>query len=80
MFLCCAQMENEPNLKNSYLKRSAFKSYFELVHKMHAYENSLFEKYCSQATYMVNVVMKRSILAIEIFNKETSKFFKTVND
>ncbi|TMW41198.1 hypothetical protein DOY81_013722, partial [Sarcophaga bullata] len=63
--------ENEPNLKNSYLKRSAFKSYFELVNTMYAYENSLFEQYCSEATYIVNVVMRKNILTIQICNKDT---------
>lgn len=66
-------MENEPNLTNSYLKSSAFKSYFELVNKMHNYENALFERYCSQATYMINVVMRKNILAIRICNKDTCK-------
>ncbi|XP_037827971.1 dynein heavy chain 10, axonemal-like, partial [Lucilia sericata] len=72
--LAFKRMENEPNLKNSYLKRSAFKSYFELVNKMYTYENSLFERYCSQATYMVNVVMRKNILTIQICNKDTLSY------
>uniref|UniRef100_A0A1I8PAD1 Dynein-1, subspecies f n=1 Tax=Stomoxys calcitrans TaxID=35570 RepID=A0A1I8PAD1_STOCA len=69
--LAFKRMENEPNLSNSYLKRSAFKSYFELVNKMHIYENNLFEKYCSQATYMVNGLMRKNILKIQICKGET---------
>ncbi|KAI8122976.1 axonemal, Dynein heavy chain 10 [Lucilia cuprina] len=78
--LAFKRMENEPNLKNSYLKRSAFKSYFELVNKMYTYENSLFEKYCSQATYMVNVVMRKNILTIQICNKDTLSYISNALD
>ncbi|XP_058981464.1 dynein axonemal heavy chain 10-like [Musca domestica] len=69
--LAFKRMEDEPNLKNSYLKRSAFKSYFELVNKMHIYENNLFEKYCSEATYMVNGLMRKNILKIQICKRDT---------
>ncbi|KAM7359342.1 dynein heavy chain at 89D isoform 2-T2 [Cochliomyia hominivorax] len=69
--LAFKRMENDRNLQNSYLKRSAFKSYFELINKMCIYEKSLFETYCSQATYLVNVIMRKNILTIQICNKDT---------
>lgn len=66
-------MENEPTLKNSYLKRNAFKTYFELVNKMFTYEKELHRIYSTKATYLVNAVMHKNILTMQISNKETCK-------
>lgn len=66
-------MEDDPLLKNSYLKRTAFMSYFDLVNQMYSYENSLFELYRSKATYKVNAVMRKNILRVTISNKSSSK-------
>ncbi|XP_017478046.1 PREDICTED: dynein heavy chain 10, axonemal [Rhagoletis zephyria] len=66
--LAFKRMADEPNLKNSYVKRSAFKQYFELVNKMYLFEKDMFDKYTAKGTYMVNAVFRKNILCIRIKN------------
>uniref|UniRef100_A0A1A9X2L6 Dynein heavy chain tail domain-containing protein n=1 Tax=Glossina brevipalpis TaxID=37001 RepID=A0A1A9X2L6_9MUSC len=72
--LAFKRMDHEPTIKNSYLKRTAFKAYFELVKKMYTFENNLFERYSSRATYVVNALMRKNVLRVEISNKDTCKY------
>uniref|UniRef100_A0A1A9ZFQ5 Dynein heavy chain tail domain-containing protein n=1 Tax=Glossina pallidipes TaxID=7398 RepID=A0A1A9ZFQ5_GLOPL len=78
--LAFKRMENEPSIKNSYLKRTAFKAYFELVKKMYTFENSLFERYSTRATYVVNAIMRKNILRVEISNKDTLAYISDACD
>lgn len=66
-------MADEPNLKNSYVKRSAFKQYFELVNKMYLFEKEMFDRYSAKGTYMVNAVFRQNILCIRIYNPKLCK-------
>ncbi|CAD6994110.1 unnamed protein product [Ceratitis capitata] len=70
-------MADEPNLKNSYVKRSAFKQYFELVNKMYLFEKEMFDRYTAKGTYMVNAVFRQNILCIRICNP---KFFEYISE
>ncbi|XP_055846772.1 dynein axonemal heavy chain 10 isoform X2 [Episyrphus balteatus] len=67
------ELENSPHLKNSYLKRSTFKQYYELVNQMFLYEQDIFDKFTKQSTYNVNAVMRNNILSIEICNIDSLK-------
>lgn len=63
------QLEDDPQLKHSYLRKNAFKQYFELVNSMFVYENELFDRYLYKATYMANVEVRKNILAMGMFKK-----------
>ncbi|XP_055909296.1 LOW QUALITY PROTEIN: dynein axonemal heavy chain 10 [Eupeodes corollae] len=71
--LAFKEIENAPILKNSYLKRSTFKQYYELVNQMFLFEQDIYDTYTQKTTYNVNSVMRNNILLIEIFNAETVK-------
>lgn len=68
------QLEDDPQLKHSYLRKNAFKQYFELVNSMFLYENELFDRYLYKATYMANVEVRKNILAMAIFRKSKGLF------
>ncbi|XP_017847923.1 dynein heavy chain 10, axonemal [Drosophila busckii] len=60
------KVEDDPALKNSFLKRSAFKQYFELMTVFFQFEKILFEKYMQNSTFIVNHTNRANILSIEI--------------
>ncbi|XP_011184312.3 dynein axonemal heavy chain 10 [Zeugodacus cucurbitae] len=72
--LAFKRMADEPNLKNSYVKRSAFKQYFELVNKMYLFEKEMFDRYSAKGTYMVNAVFRQNILCIRICNPKILEY------
>jgi len=43
--LAFKSLENDPAMANSFLKRSAFKQYFELMTVLFQFEKMLFERY-----------------------------------
>lgn len=71
---CGFQLQDDPMLKNSYLRKNAFKQYFELVNNMFVYENELFDKYLAKATYMANVEVRKNILSMEVVKKQKGSF------
>lgn len=67
-------VEDDPAMKNSFLKRSAFKQYFELMTVMFQFEKILFEKFIQNSTFIVNHTNRSNILSIEICVDETRKY------
>ncbi|XP_030371764.1 dynein heavy chain 10, axonemal [Scaptodrosophila lebanonensis] len=66
--LAFKQVDDDPALKHSFLKRSAFKQYFELMTKMFQFEKGLFEKYLQTATFLINHSNRSNILSLHICN------------
>lgn len=64
-------LEDDPALKNSFLKRSAFKQYFELMTMLYQFEKMLFERFMQNATFIVNHTNRSNILQIQICKEET---------
>lgn len=63
------KIESEPEVQNSYLKRTAFAQYFTLVADMRGYENDNFDQFLEAGIYIVNNCMKKNILKVE-FSEE----------
>lgn len=63
------RIESEPEVQNSYLKRTAFAQYFALVTDMRRYENDNFDQFLEAGVYIVNNCMKKNILKVE-FSEE----------
>ncbi|SPP80284.1 dynein heavy chain 10, axonemal [Drosophila guanche] len=72
--LAFKRVEDDPALKNSFLKRSSFKQYFELMTTMYQFEKVLFESFVQSATYLVNHTNRSHILAIRICNTSTMDY------
>lgn len=66
-------VEDDPAMQNSFLKRSAFKQYFELMTTMFQFEKVLFEKYMQNSTFMINHTNRSNILSIQICVNDTRK-------
>lgn len=66
-------VEDDPAMQNSFLKRSAFKQYFELMTVMYQFEKILFEKYMQNSTFIINHTNRSYILNIQICKEETSR-------
>lgn len=73
--LAFKKVEDEPAIKNSFLKRSSFKQYFELMTVMFQFEKVLFENFIQNATFLVNHTNRSNILTVRICKPETSRFF-----
>ncbi|EDV92648.1 GH18884 [Drosophila grimshawi] len=71
-------VEEDPAMVNSFLKRSAFKQYFELMTVMYQFEKVLFEKYMQNATFIVNHTNRSSILRIQICKEETMNYISEI--
>ncbi|KAH8358423.1 hypothetical protein KR093_000053 [Drosophila rubida] len=67
-------LENDPAMANSFLKRSAFKQYFELMTVLFQFEKMLFEKYMQNATFTINHTNRSNILNIQICKDETVSY------
>lgn len=59
------KVEDDPALKNSHLKRTAFAQYFSLVNDMQQYEKDNFNNFQNEATFAVNNCLNRHILKLE---------------
>ncbi|KAH8417458.1 hypothetical protein KR222_000260 [Zaprionus bogoriensis] len=67
-------LEDDPAMMNSFLKRSAFKQYFELMTVLFQFEKMLFERYMQNATFMVNHTNRSNILQIQICKEDTVNY------
>ncbi|XP_064550918.1 dynein axonemal heavy chain 10 [Drosophila montana] len=67
-------VEDDPAMQNSFLKRSAFKQYFELMTVMYQFEKILFEKYMQNATFIINHTNRSCILHIQICMEEIMNY------
>ncbi|KAL7729890.1 hypothetical protein ACLKA6_014739 [Drosophila palustris] len=67
-------LENDPAMANSFLKRSAFKQYFELMTVLFQFEKMLFEKYMQNATFIINHTNRSNILNIQICKDYTMSY------
>lgn len=68
------KVEDDPALKNSHLKRTAFAQYFSLVNDMQQYEKDNFNKFQNEATFVVNNCLNRHILKLE-FSEELTEAY-----
>lgn len=71
-------LEDDPALKNSFLKRSAFKQYFEVMTRLYQFEKMLFERFMQNATFIVNHTNRSNILQIQICKEETREYRQTI--
>jgi len=74
--LAFKRVEDEPAIKNSFLKRSSFKQYFELMTVMFQFEKVLFENFIQNATYLVNTTNRSNVLRIRICKESTSRAYE----
>ncbi|KAH8382819.1 hypothetical protein KR009_005420 [Drosophila setifemur] len=65
------RVEDEPAIKNSFLKRTSFKQYFELMTVMFQFEKVLFDNFIQNATFLVNHTNRSNILSITICKAST---------
>ncbi|KAH8257767.1 hypothetical protein KR038_000855 [Drosophila bunnanda] len=72
--LAFKRVEDEPAIANSFLKRTSFKQYFELMTTMFQFEKILFENFIQNATYLVNTTNRSNILTIGICKEDTMNF------
>lgn len=72
--LAFKELEDEPELKNSYLKRTAFSQYFTLAHEMTDFEKKHFQNYLDEGVGVVNGVMNRHLLKLSVCSKHRGKY------
>lgn len=68
------KVEDDPALKNSHLKRTAFAQYFSLVNDMQQYEKDNFNTFQAEATFVVNNCLNRHILKLEFSEDLTEAY------
>ncbi|KAH8295402.1 hypothetical protein KR018_010894 [Drosophila ironensis] len=72
--LAFKRVEDEPAIKNSFLKRTSFKQYFELMTVMFQFEKVLFENFIQNATFLVNHTNRSNILSIRLCKPVTMAY------
>lgn len=67
--LAFKQLEDDPALKNSYLKRTAFSQYFTLAHEMKDFEKKHFQDFLDNGVKVVNGVLTEHLLKLSVVTK-----------
>jgi dynein heavy chain, axonemal len=67
------RMENEPGFVDSFMKKTAFSQYINLMADIGQYEKDNFEEFLSNATATVNRVLKRNLLKLEYYDAAVSE-------
>lgn len=70
------RMENDPAMKASYLMRTAFSQYFSLANDMNEYEKQQLADFLAKGTFVVNNIIKRNILKLNICGSPVGKRIK----
>lgn len=60
------ELENDPAMQNSYLKRTAFSQYFSLANEMNEFEKQQYDNFLAKGSLIVNNILKRNILKLSI--------------
>lgn len=67
--LAFKELEDEPSLKNSYLKRTAFSQYFTLAHEMMDFEKKHFQDFLDDGVKVVNGILNQNLLKLSVCGK-----------
>lgn len=73
------RMENDPAMKASYLMRTAFSQYFSLANDMNEYEKQQLADFLAKGTFVVNNIIKRNILKLNICGSPVGKRIKCIS-